>query len=162
MRKIWKKNFKNGENMKEQGIVIFPNGKLMSFGIQVYTDEPNYLASPSHESSFKDEIANSFEFRLANFTYDEDKSLYQNAIELSLNRLLLIFNNTPTTKSKLTNLCYMPGCPTQEQLSVLIEKNYDSIFEANNIYEFQSIISDDYIEYENFSEYLETKSMKRL
>ena len=148
--------------MKEQGIIIFPNGELLKFGTHVYTDEDKYFTSPSHEDSFKDEIVKSFTFRLAGFTYDEEKSLYLNAIDLSINGLLFIFNNTSTTKSELTNLCYMPGTPTEEQLAVLKEKDYDSMFEVNNIYEFNSAVSEDYLEYGNFNDYLESKTIKRI
>ena len=48
----------------------------------------------------------------------------------------LAFNNTETKNSETTSLCYMPSDPTDEQKSVLREKDYDKVFEVNMIYEF--------------------------
>lgn len=143
--------------MKEQGIVIFPDGESISFGRQVYTDQPNYLSSPGHEKSFINEITTSFEFKLSGLIYDFNKNLYQNALELSLIGILFIFNNTSTTTSKQESLCYVPELPSEEQLLVLRENNYDSIFEVNNIYEFHSNDFDDYQEYNSFNDYINDK-----
>ena len=120
--------------MKEQGIIIFPNGESLSFGNQVYVDQPNYFSSPTHEESFKNEILSSFTYKLSGLEYDFNKSLYQNAIELSSTGALFIFNNTLQSTSEQESLCYVPELPSEEQLLTLRENNYDSIFEINKIY----------------------------
>ncbi|MDD6223725.1 MAG: hypothetical protein PUB18_01845 [bacterium] len=147
--------------MKEQGIVIFPDGEILTFGKQVYTDQPNYLSSPGHEKSFIDEIEPSFEFKLSGLKYDFNKNLYQNAIDLSLAGLVFILNNTLNTTSKQESLCYVPELPSQEQLSILRENDYDSIFEINNIYQFNSNDFDDYQEYNSFYDYINAKEKRK-
>lgn len=147
--------------MKEQGIIIFPDGESLSFGNQVYTDQPNYLSSPGHEESFKSEIVSSFEFKLSGLEYDFNKNLYQNALELSLIGALFIFNNTLKTTSKQESLCYVPELPSEEQLLALRENDYDSIFEINNIYEFHSNDFDDYQEYNSFHDYINSKQKQK-
>lgn len=147
--------------MKEQGIIIFPNGESLSFGNQVYVDQPNYFSSPTHEESFKNEILSSFTYKLSGLEYDFNKSLYQNAIELSSTGALFIFNNTLQSTSEQESLCYVPELPSEEQLLTLRENNYDSIFEINKIYEFHSNDSDDYQEYSNFQDYINSKQKQK-
>lgn len=147
--------------MKEQGIIIFPNGEYLSFGRHVYTDQSNYLSSPTHEESFESEILSSFEFKLSGLEYNFNKSLYQNAIELASTGALFIFNNTLKTTSKQESLCYVPELPSEEQLLTLRENNYDSIFEINSIYEFHSDDSDDYQEYSSFQDYISSKQKQK-
>lgn len=147
--------------MDKQGIVIFPDGEVLPFGEHVYMDEPKYLTSPGHEESFKNEILSSFSFRLLGLEYNHEYNLYKNAINLSLEGLLFIFNNTETKDSKVTSLCYMPVNPTDEQKNSLKETDYDKVFEVNKIYEFNSDDFDDYQGYESFEDYLNSKSIKK-
>jgi len=147
--------------MDKQGIVIFPDGEVLPFGKHVYMDDANYLTEPGHEKSFKNEVLTSFSFRLLGLEYNEENNLYKNAMNLSLEGLLFIFNNTETKNSITTSLCYMPNNLTDEQKDSLIENDYDKIFEVNNIYEFNSNDFDDYQEYNSFNEYINSKNIQK-
>ena len=147
--------------MKEQGVVIYPDGEVITFGKHVHMDEVNYLASPTHQDSFIEEIVKSFKFKLLELDYNFDNSVYKNAINLSLNGLIIIFNNTETTKTETSSLCYVPLNPTEEQKLQLEENGYSLIFDVNRIYEFNTDDFDDYQEYSSFDRYLENKNIKK-
>lgn len=143
--------------MKEQGIVIFPNGNLKSFGTYYCCDEADYLSMSTHKEEFEKEILNSFEFKSLDLFYNKEDTIYANSQRLSREGIIFIFNNRLSLKKPSAILSYVTPNPTLEQLETL-SKNADiNNTEIQELYEFNSDDWDDYIKYNNFKGYVEIK-----
>ena len=147
--------------MKEQGIIIYQDGKYEIFGQHVCADQVNYSKLPSHEESFIKEVKESFLFKLSNLEYDKEKNLYQNAISLSQEGVVLIFNNQLSTQDETQILSYVPSNPTDEQINTLETSLKDKLksIRIKQIAEFLSDDLDDYIMYDSFEEYVNEKNI---
>lgn len=142
--------------MKEQGIIIFENGESLSFGTYYCQDQVEYLNTPGHEESFKKEVLTNISFKLSDYVYDNDLSFYYNCLSFSLQGMMIILNNQLSTDSKTEVLAYVPSNPTEEQIDSLKENKMLHTIEIQKVYEFNSNDFDDYIEYENFNEYIKS------
>lgn len=143
--------------MKEQGIIILEDGTNIPFGTYYCPDEPQYLNSPSHESSFIEEVVPSISFRLSNHIYEAELDFYQNSLRLSLEGVVMIINNQKSTNYPTEVLAYVPNNPSLEQLASMEESEVLSKIEIQKIYQFESYNFDDYIEYDSFSHYIKEK-----
>lgn len=149
--------------MQEQGIIIYQDGTYDVFGKHVCTDQLEYFDLPSHENSFKKEVKDNFNFKLSGLEYDTEKTLYENAIELSRDGVIWIFNNQLTTKADSEILSYVPTTPTEEQfqtLEVSLKDKLDNI-KIKQIVEFNSEDLEDHIIYDSFEEYIDIKNSIR-
>lgn len=142
--------------MKEQGIIIFENGESLSFGTYYCQNQVEYLNTPGHEESFINEILTNMHFKLSDYVYDDDLSFYQNSLLFSLQGMMIIVNNQLTTDSENQILAYVPSNPTEEQLTSLKENEILQAIQIQRVYQFNSNDFDDYIEYENFDDYIKS------
>lgn len=145
--------------MIEQGIIIYCDGTYELFGKHVCADQPEYFDSPTHEESFLKEIKDGLNFRLSNLEYNKEKNLYQNAINLSQQGVICIFNNQLSTKDDTQILSYVPITPTEEQLQTLevILKDKLNSIKIKQIAEFLSDDLEDHLMYDTFEEYINIK-----
>ncbi len=143
--------------MKEQGLIIFQDGTMLTYGEHYCSDDPNYPQKPGHEENFIKQIIPSFPFKLAGLEYDMNENVYVNAIRLSLDGLVLIFNNQLTTTSPTEILAYVPIYPTEEQIKSVEEYEKLKNIEIQKVYEFQSLDYEDYNEYNDLKDYSNSK-----
>lgn len=146
--------------MEENGIIIYEDGSYQSFGKYLCPDEKGYDKNPGHEQSFKEEIVPSFRFKMSRHDYYTNNTLYSNALKLSLDGVIMIFNNRQTTKLPTELLAYVPDIPTEEQLKTLESLEQIKNSKVQKVYSFSSYDFDDYIEYKNFNDYIELKKEK--
>ena len=149
--------------MKEQGIIIYCDGTYELFGKHVYTDQPEYFTAPSHQESFEKEIKDGFNFRLSGLEYDIEKTLYENAINLSKEGIIWIFNNQLTSENDPELLSYVPTSPTDEQIHTIETalKEKLKLIKINTIAEYLSDDLEERIMYESFEDYIEQKKSIR-
>ena len=147
--------------MEEGGIVIFEDGEILSFGKYVPPDHPQYHNIPGHEKSFHNEVIPSFAFKLSNHDYNDRLNLYQNILKLSLDGMIIIINNQQSITAKTEVMSYVPSNPTDEQLNSLKDNDKLLKIEIQKVYEFASFDFDDYLEYEGFQDYINSKSIQK-
>lgn len=147
--------------MKEKGFIIFEDGMLLPFGIYTCPDEVSYLDTPTHEEDFIREVVPSIVFKFFDHTYNKDESFYQNAINLSLEGIFMIINNQKEKNGPSEILVYAPQNPTEEQLNTLKDEERILNIDVQEVCEYQSCEIDDYLNYDNLTSYIKTKSEKR-
>lgn len=140
--------------MKEKGIVIFEDGNILPFGTYICPGEEGYLNSPTHESDFTKEIVSSIEFRNSDHYYIDENSLYQNALRLSLEGLIIILNKREGTNKPTEILAFMPENPTPEQLETLRSQKEILETKINNICVFNSYDFNDYTQFDTLQDYI--------
>ena len=144
--------------MAEQGMIILEDGTKLSFGTYYCPDDPMYFTTPTHEKSFNNEIVPSFEFRSSDHIYNEDLSLYHNALQFSLDGMIVILNNQASTQAPTSVLAYVPMVPTEEQLNALKENETLQNIEIQNVHAFQSYDFDDTVDYDSFENYINSNT----
>lgn len=146
--------------MKEKGIVIFEDGNVLPFGTYVCPDEEGYFYSPTHEADFTQEIVPSTEFKLSDHYYIDENSLYQNALRLSLEGLIIILNKQQGSENPTEIMAFMPENPTSKQIESLIN---NQIMEAKiqEINVFNSYDFNDYHKYNDLTTYIQEKNEKK-
>lgn len=143
--------------MEELGIAIFDDGDTIPFGKAVYMDQKEYATSPTHGDSFVSQVLLTLKFKLSNLEYNISDSFYGNVNSLSRQGLIIILNNKKYSTDKNEILSYVTSNPTNLQLESIKSLEFLNNIEIQNIYEFLSDDSDNYIEYNNFNEYVEIK-----
>lgn len=147
--------------MKEKGRIIFENGHVLPFGTYVCPDEDGYFDSPTHEMDFVKEVIPSTEFKLSDHYYVDETSLYQNAIRLSKEGLIFIFNKKKGVDSPTEILAYVPDSPTEEQINSLKNEHEILDTELQKVCCFNSFCSNDYNQYESLENYIDLNKKKR-
>ena len=149
--------------MDDAGIVIFRNGDIIPFGKVVYIDDPEYLDKPGHSECFVNEILPSFNFKLEEYTYDENEMIYKNATStLVWEGLIILLNNQTLSTDRNALFGYLPGVLTEEQLlsiKELVESKRFDCFEQR-LYEYVDKY-DEPNEYSSLNNYYATKKSKR-
>lgn len=147
--------------MKEQGMIIFEDGSVLSFGKYVCPDDEKYLSNPTHEMTFAYEVVPSLEFRNSDHYYIDECSLYQNVLRLSLEGLITILNKQQGLEKPTEIMAFMPDNPTKEQIESIINNKQLMETEIQDINTFNSYDFNDYKKYQDLKSYIQEKNVKK-
>lgn len=143
--------------IKEKGLLIFPDGTLLPFGVHICPDEPSFKASSTHEKSFNDEVRSNKIFKESDYIYDENIDLYSNALKFSLNGLIYIANHRDYSTSQTEIMAYVPEDLTIQQLDTLKKQEKLLKTEIQHVYKFNSYDFNDNVEYNDLDTYMQEK-----